>query len=86
VLVPLWINSDRIDKTTVRQSDVHAVADQWASQAGWSVVSVTATGDRVLVNATGPRPAPDLAVLRQDHDAACVAGLDVRVSLVTVSY
>jgi hypothetical protein len=33
VLVPLWINSDRIDKTTVRQS-AQAVADQWASQAG----------------------------------------------------
>jgi len=86
VLVPLWINSDRVDKTAVRQSDVQAVADQWASQAGWSVVGVTATGDRVLVDATGPRPAPDLAVLRQDLDAAGLASLDVRVSLVTVSY
>jgi len=86
VLVPLWINSDRIDKTTIRQSDVQAVAEQWASDAGWSVISVTATGDRVLVDVTGPRPAPDLAVLRQDLDAAGQAGLDVRVSLVTVSY
>jgi hypothetical protein len=33
VLVPLWINSDRVDKTTVRQADVQAVAEQWASQA-----------------------------------------------------
>jgi len=86
VLVPLWINSDRVNKTTIRQSDVQAVADQWASDAGWAVVGVTSTGDRVLVNATGPRPAPDLAVLRQDLDAAGLAGLDVRVSLVTVSY
>ena len=86
VLVPLWINSDQIDKTTIRQSDVQAVAEHWASDAGWSVVGVTATGDRVLVDATGPRPAPDLAVLRQDLDAAGLAGLDVRVSLVTVSY
>ncbi len=31
VLVPLWINSDRIDKTTIRQSDVQAVAEHWAS-------------------------------------------------------
>jgi len=86
VLVPLWINSERIDKTTVRQADVQAVADHWASQAGWSVIGVTATGDRVLVDATGPRPAPDLTVLRQDLDAAGLAHLDVRVSLVTVSY
>ncbi len=78
----MWINSDRVDKTAVRQSDVQAVADQWASQAGWSVVGVTATGDRVLVDATGPRSAPDLAVLRQDLDAAGLASLDVRVSLV----
>jgi uncharacterized hydrophobic protein (TIGR00271 family) len=86
VLVPLWINSERIDKTTIRQADVQAVAEHWASDAGWSVVGVTATGDRVLIDATGPRPAPDLAVLRQDLDAADLAGLDVRASLVTVSY
>jgi hypothetical protein len=86
VLVPLWINSERIEKTTIRQSNVQAVADQWANEAGWSVVGVTATGDRVLVDATGPRPAPDPTVLRQDLDAAGLAGLDVRVSLVTVSY
>jgi uncharacterized hydrophobic protein (TIGR00271 family) len=86
VLVPLWINSDRIDKTTIRQADVQAVAEHWANDAGWSVVSVTATGDQVLVDATGPRPAPDLAVLRQDLDTAGLAGLDVGVSLVTVSY
>jgi uncharacterized membrane protein len=35
VLVPLWINSDRIDKTTVRQANVQAVAEHWASDAGW---------------------------------------------------
>jgi len=86
VLVPLWINSERIDRTTVRQSDVQAVAEHWASGAGWSVDGVTATGDQVLVDATGPNPAPDLAVLRQDLDAAGLAGLDVRVSLLTVSY
>jgi uncharacterized hydrophobic protein (TIGR00271 family) len=86
VPVPLWINSERIDKTTIRQSDVQAVAEHWASDAGWSVLGVAATGGRVLVNATGPKPAPDLAMLRQDLDAAGLGGLDVGVSLVTVSY
>ena len=86
LLVPLWVNSDRVDKTTIRQASVQAVADDWANDAGWSVVGVTATGDRVLVDATGPSPAPDLAVLRQDLDAAGLASLDVRVSLITISY
>jgi hypothetical protein len=53
VLAPLWINSERIDKTTIRQSDVQAVAEHWASEAGWSVIGVTATGDR-----TEPRSRP----------------------------
>jgi uncharacterized hydrophobic protein (TIGR00271 family) len=86
VIVPLSINSNRIDKTTVRQSDVQAVAEHWATDAGWAVVGVTATGDRVLVEATGPNPAPDLAVLRRDLDAAGLNGVDVQVSLATTSY
>ena len=86
VIVPLWISSDRIYKTAVRQSDVQAVADQWASDAGWSVVGVTATGDQVLVEATGPSPAPGLALLRRDLNAAGLKGLNVRVSLVPASY
>ena len=86
VIVPLWINSDRIDKTTVRESDVQAVAEHWASDAGWSVVDVTAAGGQVLVEATGPNPAPSLALLRHDLNTAGLNGLDVRVSLVPASY
>ena len=85
-IVPLTVSSDRIDKTTIRQSDVQAVAEHWASAAGWSVLGVTVTGDRVLVEAVGPSPAPGLAGLRQDLDAAGLNGLDVRVSLVATSY
>ena len=86
MLVPLWINSDRVNKTTIRQSEVEAVAEHWASDAGWSVVSVSTANDQVLVSTTGPAPAPDLAVLHQDLDAAGLGGLDVRVSQTTVSY
>ena len=86
VLVPLWVNENQIDRAMVRQSEVAAVADQWANGAGWSVVGVNATGNRVLVEATGPKPAPDLAALRQDLDAAGLSGLNVGVSLVPVSY
>jgi len=86
VIVPLWINSERIDKTTVRESEVQAVAGHWANDAGWSVEGVTATGDQVLIQATGPNPAPSLALLRHDLDAAGLTGLDVRVNLVPASY
>ena len=65
---------------------MQAVAEHWASDAGWSVTGVTATGDQVLVEATGPNPAPSLTALRRDLDAAGLNGLDVRVSLVTASY
>jgi uncharacterized membrane protein len=86
VIVPLWINSDRIDKTAVRESGVQAVAEHWANDAGWSVVGVTATSDQVLVEATGPSPAPSLALLRHELNAAGLNGLDVRVNLVPASY
>jgi hypothetical protein len=38
-LAPLWINSERIGKTTIRPSDMPAVAEHWASEAGWSVTA-----------------------------------------------
>ncbi|HTR69183.1 MAG TPA: DUF389 domain-containing protein, partial [Mycobacteriales bacterium] len=60
VIIPLWINSERIDKTTTRESQVQAVVDRWANDAGWSVIGVTASGAQVFVEATGPRPAPGL--------------------------
>ena len=86
VIVPLWINSDRIDKTAVRESEVQAVAERWADDASWSVTGVTAAGDQVLIEATGPDPAPALTLLRRDLDAAGLNGLDVRVSLVPATY
>jgi uncharacterized membrane protein len=86
VIIPLWINSDRIDKTTTRQSEVQAVTDRWANGAGWSVVGVTATGDQVLVEVTGPNPAPSLALLRQDLNAVGLSNLNLRVNLVPVNF
>jgi uncharacterized hydrophobic protein (TIGR00271 family) len=86
VIVPLKINSDRIDQTTVRQSEVQAVAGRWASDVGWSVIGVTAHGDQVLVEATGPQPAPSLTQLRQDLNAAGLTGVNIRVNLVTANY
>jgi uncharacterized hydrophobic protein (TIGR00271 family) len=86
VIVPLTINSDRVDRTTVRESSVQAVADHWADAAGWSVTGVTARGDQVFVDATGPVPAPDPEVLHQDLLDAGLSGVDVEVSLTPRSY
>jgi len=86
VIVPLRINSEQIDKTSIRQSEVQAVAERWANDAGWSVAGVTATGDQVLIETTGPNPAPSLTLLRRDLNAAGLDRLDVRVNLVPASY
>ena len=86
VIIPLWVNSDRINKTTIRQNAVQAVAEQWASEAGWFVDGVTTKGDQVLVEATGPSPAPSLAQLRNDLNAAGLTSLDVRTHLTVYEY
>ena len=86
VIVPLQINTDRIDKTSARQSEVQAVAERWANDAGWSVTGVTATGDQVLIDATGPDPAPRLTLLRHGLDTAGLHRLDVRVNLIPARY
>ena len=86
VIVPLWNNTERIDRATVLQSEVKAIAEHWASGANWSVAGVTATGNQVFIEATGPNPAPGLAVLRHDLNAAGLNGLDVRVNLTPASY
>ena len=87
VIVPLTINSDRIDRTNVREADVQAVADHWAAASGWSVVGVTAEGDRVFVDATGPVPLarPDAFCTRTSWHAG-LSGVDVEVSLTPKSY
>jgi uncharacterized hydrophobic protein (TIGR00271 family) len=86
VIIPLWVNSNRINKTTVRQSEVQAVAGHWASRAGWSVAGVTTKGEQVLIKASGPSPAPRLAQLRHDLDVVGLTGLDVRVHLTVDKY
>ena len=86
VVVPLWSNSDRVDSTTTREAGVSAVAEQWTTPAGWTVVGVTAKGSQVLVDVTGPEPKPELAAFRDYLDAAGLGSLDVRVSMIATHY
>jgi uncharacterized hydrophobic protein (TIGR00271 family) len=86
VIVPLWGNSDRVDRVTTREAGVSAVAARWTTPAGWTVVAVSAKGSQVFVDVAGPRPKPELAAFRDYLDAAGLGGLDVRVSMVEVRY
>jgi len=86
VIVPLWANSVHVDRSNIRLTGVQAVANQWAESAGWSVLSVSTRNDQVLVDATGPPPAPPLASLRQDLDDAGLGHVDVRDYLITGAY
>jgi uncharacterized hydrophobic protein (TIGR00271 family) len=86
VIVPLKIDSDRIDRTTVRETSVQAVADSWATDSGWTVTGVVADGNDVLVDVTGPLPEPLLSTLHQELVAAGLTSFPVKVSLVVRTY
>jgi uncharacterized hydrophobic protein (TIGR00271 family) len=86
VIVPLTISQNRIDRTTVRETDVTAVANHWAESAGWDVVGVKARNNQIFVDATGPNPAPDLHLLRRDLDMAGLSSVNVLVSLIPSKY
>jgi hypothetical protein len=87
VLALLWINSERIDKTTIRQSDVQAVAEHWASEAGWSVIGVTAraTGRWSTRPDRTPLPSPQtvslqMVLVQQDVPCRERPGQTIRLS------
>ncbi|MGO8864068.1 MAG: DUF389 domain-containing protein [Acidimicrobiales bacterium] len=86
VIVPLWINSQHYDQRSIRLTGVQAVADHWADTAGWSVLGVSAIDDRVLIDATGPSPAPSLLELRRELENAGLGNFAVRVQLLTGRY
>ena len=86
VIVPLWSNSEHFDQSNIQLTGVQAVADHWASGAGWSVLGVSNAGQKVLIDATGPSPSPSLSKLRQELDAAGLGSIDVRVHAVTERY
>jgi uncharacterized hydrophobic protein (TIGR00271 family) len=86
VIIPLWANSDHIDRTTSREAAVGAVAERWTSAVGWTVVGVVAKDDNVFVDVTGPRPEPSLVAFREYLNSAGLGALDVQVSRVPTHY
>jgi uncharacterized hydrophobic protein (TIGR00271 family) len=86
VIVPLWVNSQRYDQRSVRLTGVQAVADHWADTAGWSVLGLSSIDDRILIDATGPSPAPSVLELRRELENAGLGSFAVRVQLLTGRY
>ena len=86
VSVPLWINSQHFDQSSIRVTGVQTVADRWAASAGWDVLGVTEVGQKILIDTTGPSPAPSLAELRRELDAAGLQGVDVLVESLAGRY
>jgi uncharacterized membrane protein len=79
--VPLAASTARISKETIDTMDVTDVSEQWASAAGWEVLSVEVDREFVVVRADGPLPVPDTSGLRAMLDEAGLEDVDVRVEL-----
>jgi uncharacterized hydrophobic protein (TIGR00271 family) len=58
------------------------VAEQWAAQEGWIITSVGFDQDTLVIQALGSLPEADATELREDLDAAGLASVDTRVTLV----
>lgn len=86
VAIPLGINSSRTNTTTVRQTDIQALAEHWAASAGWSVTGVSTHGQQILIDATGPNPAPHLSVLRKNLHDAGLGAVPVAIDLMRARY
>jgi len=86
VAMPLAANSARIDQTTARDQQIQAVAEQWADESGWSVVAVSSRHGTVLIQATGPVPAPNPASLRHRLGTAGFGGAKVKLDLAPATY
>lgn len=58
VIVPLSVNSDRVNKTTIRQSEVQAVAEQWAAGRAGSWPASPPRASRYWSRLPVPAPPP----------------------------
>lgn len=63
-------------------SRAQPVADQWAAREGWTITGVSYVQDRLVIQALGSLPEADPRELRADLDAAGLADVDTRVTLV----
>ncbi len=86
IVIPLSLNSQRIDRTLQHQQVVSALATSWAHGAGWTVLSVTHRDGVYFVIVSGPAPAPSLHGLSATLSANGIAPSDVHIVLSPVTF
>jgi Domain of unknown function (DUF389) len=82
VAVPLSIGSYQVAVAQYSVSAARPVADRWAAEQGWEIVGLDFRQGELQVAAAGPPPAADAGSLRQALDAAGLADVPARLSLV----
>ena len=78
---PLAVDSAQITSQQLTNSNVTAVANNWANTAGWQVVNVSATESGVTVRAIGPLPLPNPRTLRTALNANGLKSTSVQLEL-----
>lgn len=81
VAMPLGITSWRLARNTALEASIRDAAQTWGEPQGWSLMTLTRSGDEIVLRMTGPEPVPDPAGLRAELDAAGLAWLTVQVEL-----
>lgn len=70
VAIPLTISSVDTGTKTLRENTIRSVAEDWAGDAGWDLITVDTGISQVFLRVTGPLPAPDTdALARQIADS-----------------
>ena len=82
ICIPLTLSSIDFTKSTVTETTTSDVAQHWARDAGWDLVSVTTSGSTLIVRATGALPTPDTAPLESALKRAGIDTSNVEVELV----
>ncbi len=73
VSIPLTFTSFTFAQDTAQTLRVQPLAERWAAQIGWKVVSVNTNQGQTSVEVTGPLPLPETAAL---ESALSDAGID----------
>jgi uncharacterized hydrophobic protein (TIGR00271 family) len=84
IAVPLGIATASLTRDRTNEGRAARVARAWADPAGWSVLAIGQTSNRLTITVAGALPAPDTAALRRELDAEGLTDVDVRVRLVPV--
>lgn len=82
VSIPLAYTSRQLYRDTSVKFNVAPLAESWAEDNGWKLISYRVYRGEVLITALGPPPKIEPAVLRQSLDDAGFSSVDLAVKVV----